>query len=152
MPGSVTIRPARADEHRQLEDLQRAASLAVEEDRADLLAHPDAIALPPEQIDVGAVHVAEGGGEIAGFSVLLLHALGEWELDGLFVAPRCWRGGVGTALIAHARQFAAGRGASAITVVAGSSAVPFYEACGFRVTGEAATRFGPAPRMRLTLS
>ena len=52
---SVTIRPARVDEQPALESLQRRASLANPGDREALLAHPEAIALPVEQLEAGAV-------------------------------------------------------------------------------------------------
>lgn len=54
-----TFRLAIAPERSALEDLQRRASLIWEEDREALLAHPDAIELPIEQITTGRTMVAE---------------------------------------------------------------------------------------------
>ena len=44
------------------------------------------------------------------------------------------------------------RGATHIEVVADPQAVAFYVAVGFRPSGTAQTRFGPAPRMALVRS
>ncbi|HEY6987003.1 MAG TPA: GNAT family N-acetyltransferase, partial [Bryobacteraceae bacterium] len=65
------IRPAVISEQKDLEDLQRRASLTNVGDRDALLAHPDAIELPAEQIAAGAVFVLEQNGAITGFAALL---------------------------------------------------------------------------------
>ena len=137
----LRIRLARSFERDELEDLQRRASLALPEYRAMLEAHPDAIALPAEQIENGDVLVAEADGRIAGFAALI-----GGELDGLFVEPALWRRGVGTALLNEAIHVARKRGL-AVTVTANPGARRFYESCGLSVEGEATTRFGPALRM-----
>ena len=142
----MLIRLARIDELGQLEDLQRRASLALDEYREALLAHPDAIELPARQIERGEVVVAEVDGRIAGFAVLL-NRDGTAELDGLFVEPDLWRRGIGSALVEEAVHEARRRGLSLVTVTAGPSARAFYESCGFTVEGAAETRFGPALRM-----
>lgn len=137
----LTIRLAASFERDELEDLQRRASLALPEYRAVLETHPDAIELPAEQIESGDVLVAEVDGRIAGFAALI-----EGELDGLFVEPKQWRQGIGSALVDHAAHEARRRGLS-LTVIASPSARSFYESCGFVQEGEAQTRFGPALRM-----
>lgn len=136
----MIVRWARAEERQALEDLQRRASLALDEYREQLEAHPDAIVLPAEHI--GSTLVAEVDGQIAGFAVLL-----GGELDGLFVEPVQWRRGIGTALVEAAVHEARRRGVSLVTVVASPEARAFYEKCGFAVEGETETRFGPAVRM-----
>lgn len=138
---ALTIRLARPEERENLEALQRRASLALPEYREQLEAHPDAIDLPAEQIEKGQVFVAELGGQVAGFAALV-----EGELDGLFVEPDLWRQGVGTALVDQAAHEARRKGLS-LSVTASSTALRFYERCGFSVEGEAQTRFGPALRM-----
>jgi GNAT superfamily N-acetyltransferase len=135
------IRVAQPEELEELEDLQRRASLALPDYRAQLEANPDAIHLPPAQIANGQVLVAELDGRIAGFAALV-----GGELDGLFVEPELWRGGVGRALIDAATEQAREKGL-AVTVTANPAAREFYERCGFAVEGEAQTRFGPAFRM-----
>ena len=138
---AVAIRPARADEHRQLEDLQRRASLALPEHRDQLEAHPDAIHLPPAQVANGQVLVAELDGRIAGFAAVVAG-----ELDGLFVEPELWGRGIGRTLTDVAVHEARQRGYT-LWVIASPRARGFYERCGFSVEGAAQTRFGPALRM-----
>jgi len=145
MSGAVRIRLARSEERLALEALQRRASLALPDYRAALEANPDAIELPAEQVARGQVLVAELDGEIAGFAVIIAKA-NSADLDGLFVDPKHWRKGVGTALVGAATHEARRLGLS-VTVVAEPRARLFYEKCGFAVEGEAKTRFGPALRM-----
>ena len=136
------IRPAVIEEWAVLEDLQRRASLQPGPYREQLLAHPEAIALPPEQIERGQIFVAEREGRIAGFAAVV-EIDGKAEIDGLFVEPDLWRQGVGSALVTETIQEARRRGLS-LTVVASPEAKEFYDKCGFAVEGEAETRFGPA--------
>ena len=149
---AVRVRAAVPSEREALEALQRRASDVWEEYRADLAAHPDAIALEAALVADGRVRVAEGeAGELLGFSVLLAPRDGACELDGLFVEPAAMRGGVGRALVADAVQRARAEGAQRISVIANPRATGFYERVGF-VEGEPAqTRFGPAAWMHLTL-
>jgi GNAT superfamily N-acetyltransferase len=143
-----TFRLALPAERGALEELQRRASLIWEEDREALLAHPDAIELPLEQITDGRTVVAERVGELLGFAVVLRREDGDAELDGLFVEPSQWRQGLGRALVQQAERIAAHDGATNLWVIANTRALDFYGACGFVTVGEAATRFRPAPRMR----
>ena len=144
-PAELTIRLARVEEQDELEALQRRASLALGEYNEQLEAEPDAIELPAQQIEGGAVIVAERDDRIAGFAVVLIDDE-EAELDGLFVEPRHWRSGIGTALVQVCVYQARRRGLS-MMVIANPSARGFYEKCGFTVEGETETRFGPALRM-----
>jgi GNAT superfamily N-acetyltransferase len=138
---SIVLRIAEPEDHAELEDLQRRASLELPEYREQLLAHPDAIHLPPAQIANGQVIVAELGGEIAGFAAVV-----GGELDGLFVEPDLWGGGIGKALVEAATHEARLSGMT-LKVTANPSARLFYESCGFSIEGEEPTRFGPALRM-----
>jgi GNAT superfamily N-acetyltransferase len=135
-------------ERSALEELQRRASLIYEEDREALLAHPDAIELPIEQITGGRTIVAERAGELLGFVVVLHRDDGDAELDGLFVEPVQWRHGIGRALVVRAEQLATADGSASLWVTANTRALGFYDSCGFVTVGEVATRFRPAPRMR----
>jgi GNAT superfamily N-acetyltransferase len=137
----IGIRRARPEERQALEDLQRRASLALEEYREQLLAHPDAVDLPAEHLAEGTTLVAEVDGAVAGFAVLLGS-----ELDGLFVDPAHWKAGIGSALVEAVAHEARKEGLS-VSVVASPTARSFYEKCGFSVEGETETRFGPALRM-----
>ncbi len=141
----MRVRLARIEEWAFLEDLQRRASLEPGPYREQLLAHPDAIALPMEQIERGQVMVADIDGRIAGFAAVV-EKDGKAELDGLFVDPERWRQGIGSALVSDAVHLARQQGLT-LTVVASPEAKEFYEKCGFTVEGEAETRFGSALRM-----
>ena len=138
---AVRIRLARSDERQELEDLMRRSSLALDAYREQLLAHPDAIHLPVEQIDRGDVIVAESAGQLTGFAAVV-----GGELDGLFVEPDQWQRGIGRALVDEATRMARRRGSS-LTVIAGPEGRPFYEKCGFSLEENAETRFGPAFKM-----
>ena len=85
-PAELGIRLARPEEREALEDLQRRASLALNEYREQLLAEPDAVELPAEQIESGEVIVAELDGQIAGFAAVLIDD-SIAELDGLLSSP-----------------------------------------------------------------
>jgi len=138
---TVILRLAEAEEQEELEELQRRASLELPDYREQLLAHPDAIHVPPAQIANGQVIVAEMDGVIVGFAAIV-----GGELDGLFVEPDLWGRGIGRVLVDVATHEARTKGLS-LTVIANPSARGFYESCGFRVEGEAQTRFGPALKM-----
>ncbi len=141
----ITVRRARPSEWQELHAIQCRASLALEEYREQLIAHPDAIELPFEQVENGSVMVAELDGRLAGFAAVLVEH-GHAELDGLFVEPDLWGRHIGTALVTAAVHEARRHGL-AMMVTAGPSARGFYEKCGFALEGEASTRFGPALRM-----
>lgn len=145
---ALLIRLAVPSERLELEQLQLRASLENAGDRDALLAHPDAIALPPEQIANGRVFVAEREGTIAGFAVVEPRADGDSELDALFVDPHRQRLGIGRELIEHCAVFARKQGSSALHVVGNPHAKTFYHECGFEVIGTTETRFGLGLVMR----
>jgi GNAT superfamily N-acetyltransferase len=152
MAMGISVRSGLAGERSALEALQRRASLANERDREALLAHPDAIALPLEQIEAGHVFVAEREGQIAGFAVALPREDGQFELDGLFVEPHLWKGGVGRALVDRCAAYARGRGAKALHVIGNPHAEGFYISCGFEVRGAHQTQFGEGLLMKKALA
>ena len=147
----VVIRPADNAERSSLEALQWRASLANRGDRDALLAHPDAIALPTEQIAAGCVFVAERDGRIAGFAAVVPRPDGGAELDALFVEPHLWKHGIGRRLVEHIAQVARLRAATFLHVIGNPHAEGFYLSCGFRVTGTIDTRFGVGLAMRRSL-
>lgn len=71
MASSIGIRRADACERQSLEALQTRASLNNGGDRGAILANPDAIEFPEEQIEAGRVFVAEQNGSVVGFAVIL---------------------------------------------------------------------------------
>lgn len=144
----VITRAARPDEREALEALQRRASLNNPGDRDALLAHPDAIVLPAEQIAQGDVIVAELDGAVAGFAAVLAREDGEAELDGLFVEPDRWRAGIGRVLVEASCALALQRGSRWLHVIGNLHAEGFYQRCGFVTLGTVHTRFAPALAMR----
>ncbi len=148
---SIIIRNAIVSEKAALEALQLRASLANEGDRAALLANPDAIEQPIEQIASGDVFVLELNGKIAGFAALIPKPDGDTELDGLFVEPDLRRRGVGRLLVEHCAQIALSKGSLNLCVIGNPHAEAFYLSCGFEMGGWTETRFGPGLLMRKRL-
>jgi N-acetylglutamate synthase-like GNAT family acetyltransferase len=148
MTNGIFVRLAHDNEQKQLEALQWRASLNNAGDRVALLANPDAIVLPLEQITSGLVFVAERNGTTVGFAAVLHREDGQIELDALFVEPTLWRSGVGRALIEYCAAFAWRFGAEALHVIGNPHAQGFYMACGFEVMGRTETQFGTGLLMR----
>lgn len=144
-PADIQIRLARPEERDDLEALQWRASLANENDRPHLEAHPDAIHLPLDQIERGEVIVSDLAGRTVGFAAVLTEA-NHLELDGLFVEPDMWRQGIGAVLVTAATHEARRRGLT-LMVIANPHALDFYRRCGFVEEGIVQTRFGPGIRM-----
>ena len=139
---SVRIRAAVASEHAALEAVQRRASLNNPGDREAILANPDAIELPPEQIAAGHVFVAEKDGAIAGFAAVVPRETAEMDLDALFVEPHLWGQGIGRLLIDYCVDASRQEEKTALHVIGNPHAAGFYRACGFELHGTVATRFG----------
>ena len=142
MVNNMLVRSALLCEQKQLEALQLRASLSNPGDREALLANPDAIELPIEQIVDGNVFVIEMDGSIVGFAAILPRTDGDSELDALFVAPEKWRQGIARMLIAHCKDVARNQGSKAIHVIGNPHAKDFYSAVGFNLAGTTQTRFG----------
>ena len=138
----IVIRLALQAERSSLEALQWRASLANSGDRDSLLANPDAIVLPVEQIADGHVFVAQRDGVIVGFAAVLTRPDGDAELDALFVEPSLWKHGVGRLLVERCAEAARAGVSRILHVVGNPHAEAFYAACGFRTTGTVETRFG----------
>lgn len=116
-----------------------------------MLAHPDAIDLPAQQIADGYVYVAEKNGELAGFSAIVPRDDGDFDLDGMFVEPILWKQGIGRRLVDTAALRAAAEGATALHVIGNPRARGFYLSCAFELVGESQTRFGIGLTMRRAL-
>ena len=148
---TISIRLALPAERVDLEQLQWRASLNNPGDRAALLANPDAIVLPREQIEGGQVFVAENGNGVVGFAAVLDRPDHDIELDGLFVDPAYWRQGIGRALIDYCTSYAHRRGSGALHVVGNPHARAFYESVGFVSVGLHKTRLGEGILMQRPL-
>jgi GNAT superfamily N-acetyltransferase len=151
MGSGYTIRPAKADDHPALVAIVWKTVMASERDRDTLLAHPEAVQVPLEQLTARTACVADAAGTTAGFAVVLPRPDGDAELDGLFVDPAMQRLGIGSRLVERTKELALAMGASTLHVVANDDALAFYRAMGFVQTGVAQTQFAIAPQMRLTL-
>ncbi len=148
---ATRLRTARPDDIPRLIDVQRRASFIWETYRDALVAHPEVIDIPAEQVDSGNVRVVTDEHDLpVGFSAVVVRGA-YVELDGLFVAPEWMRHGLGGALVEDVVTRARAAGARRVEVVANPGAVPFYERHGFRQTGATETQFGPAPRFTLEL-
>ncbi len=148
---SFAIRAARPGDMPVLRAVYRRASLSNDSDRAVLLAHPDALEFPDLAVVEGRTRIATANGVPIGFAT--------WRSDGpvvevedLFVDPDWTRHGAGRGLLLDLLAIARRLGAGQVEVTANPAAVGFYEKAGFAFTGQAATRFGPAPRMQLDLA
>src|SRR5262245_61381710 len=147
----ISIRPARPDEQAMLESLQERASLSNAGDRDALLANPDAIAVPIEQLTDGCVFVAEHDGIVVGFAAVIARPDGGSELDALFVEPHLWKRGIGRRLVDHGSGVARLKAAAFLHVIGNPHAKGFYTSCGFRIAGTVETRFGVGLAMRKSL-
>jgi GNAT superfamily N-acetyltransferase len=148
---SVRIRLAVSSEQSALEAVQRRASLNNPGDRDAILAHPDAIELPLEQIAANHVFVAEQDNTIAGFAAVVARDTPEMDLDALFVEPHLWGQGIGRLLIDHCAEVSRLERKTALHVIGNPHAAGFYRACGFEQHGTVATRFGDGLLFRKAL-
>jgi GNAT superfamily N-acetyltransferase len=142
MISGLNIRLAVVEERTELEALQLRASLRNQGDREALLANPDAIHLPLDQILRCQVFVAEQDCSLAGFAAVLDRDDGQTELDALFVEPACWRRGIARALVARCAEYGRVSGAHSLHVIGNPHSAGFYASCGFEEHGTQQTRFG----------
>jgi N-acetylglutamate synthase-like GNAT family acetyltransferase len=138
----LLIRPAVLAEKADLEALQLRAALSNPGDRDAMIAHPDAIEVPAEQIAAGRAFVAERNGAIVGFSAVEPRSDGQTELDALFVDPDTRYLGIGRKLVEYCVEVARRNGSTALHVIGNPHAETFYLRCGFKQTGTVETRFG----------
>jgi len=132
-----------------LRQLFRRSSLSNDDDRANLLANPDALDFSDAPVHLGRTRVAvSADGHIVGF-VTSLVGRDALELEDLFVDPDWMRRGVGRALVRDAVEEARRGRLARVEVIANRHALGFYEKAGFVVDRDVQTRFGPAPRMHL---
>lgn len=146
----VSIRSAVSSEMATVSEIFRRSSLANEGDRANLLAHPDALAFSSRSVDEGRTRVAVIDDRVVGFATVLV-AGRVGQLDDLFVDPEWMQRGVGRALVLDAVDNVRRLDVMRIEVIANDHARGFYEKVGFLLDGVSQTRFGPAHRMHLDL-
>lgn len=113
--------------------------------------HPEALELPADHIAAGLVIVFEHWGAAAGFVVVVPREDGNADLDGPFVEPDLWRGGIGRKLVEEAAQFAIAIDAGLLVATASPRAEPFYAKCGFKSAVRHSTPHGPVTVMQRSL-
>jgi GNAT superfamily N-acetyltransferase len=145
------IRDAVLGDMPALGQVYRWSSLSNDGDRANLLANPEVLEFDGRGVREGRTRAAVTGGQIVGFASWLEG--GEAiEIEDLFVDPGWMRRGIGMALVLDLIAIARGRGIGRVEVTANQHALAFYGKAGFVTYREEATRFGPAPRMRLDVT
>lgn len=107
--------------------------------------------MPADHIAAGLVIVFEHWGEPAGFAVVVPRDDGKADIDGPYVEPDLWRGGIGRQLVEEAAQFARAIEAGELVAAASPRAQPFYAKCGFVPTGTVDTTHGPISVMSRVL-
>jgi predicted N-acetyltransferase YhbS len=148
----LSTRAATEDDVSVLRDIFRRSSLSNRDDRANLLAHPEALHWAGDGVAEGRTRVAvDQSGSILGF-VTVVDVDGGQELEDLFVDPTAMRQGVATRLVRDAVLEATRSGVPWIDVTGNPHAAEFYASAGFVRIGEEQTLFGPAPRLRRDLS
>lgn len=149
---AVHVRAAEDDDLAVLRRIFRQASLSNAGDRANLLAHPEALVLADDVVhDPDTLVATLPDRQVIGFARTHESADGVLELDDMHVDPDRRRLGAARALMAEIEARARARGVRRIEVTANPHAAAFYDAMGFVPAGEAQTLFGPAPRMHLQL-
>jgi GNAT superfamily N-acetyltransferase len=146
----VIVRDAVLSDMSALAAVFRAASLANEGDRPNLLAHPDALEYGDEWVRAGITRVAEFDGRVVGFVTGVPNG-DVIELEDLFVDPVWMRHGIATVMMADLVAGARRTGAARVEVSANQHALAFYESAGFVAGETVATRWDPAVRMRLVV-
>ncbi|TAG81557.1 MAG: N-acetyltransferase [Betaproteobacteria bacterium] len=115
--------------------------------REDLLIQSDLLIARP-------ICVAEESGQLIGYAQVATDTL-PWELCAVWVSPHCMGRGVGTALLAWAREFAATGKQHELAIDADPNAASFYVSCGARLVGTVAAPIASNPhrvRPQLVLS
>ena len=144
------IRTAEPADVTALRDVFRRASLSNDGDRANLLAHPNALEFDDTPITEGRTRVAADVTRVIGFATTRAgsnaHAI---ELDDLFVDPVWMRRGVALRLVADAVAITRAQGVARLEVTANPHAMLFYRAAGFIADGLTETLFGPGRRMHV---
>jgi GNAT superfamily N-acetyltransferase len=144
----ILIRDAVPGDMAALRGVFRRSALSNDGDRPNLLANPEVLEFPDRAVREGRTRAAVAGRVIVGFASWL-GAGDAVEIEDLFVDPGWMRLGIGRALVLDLIAIARGHGIDRVEVTANQHALAFYEKAGFVVYRQDATRFGPAPRMRL---
>lgn len=114
--------------------------------------HPETLELQADLIAAGLVIVFEHWGAPAGFAVVVPREDGAADIDGPFVEPDLWRGGIGRQLVEEAAHFARAIEATDLIAAANARSEPFYLKCGFKPSGRVETPHGPVSLLSRSLA
>ncbi len=155
MNDAVLLRPARVEDANALTALALRSKAYWGYDEAFMKACVAELTITPKRILAEEMTVAECGGAIAGMvSLAAGEAPDRCELEDMFVDPPIIGTGLGSQLMAHAKQVATERGVQCIDVDADPNAQGFYERCGYKLTSTSPSASIPGrmlPRLRLDL-
>ena len=151
---AVAIRPARPDDAPVLTALSLRSKQSNGYDGAFMAACRDELTIHPDDIAEDEYWVAEAD-IVCGCACLSADADGRsGQVHAFFIDPDWQRRGVGRRLWAQLHDRARARGLAELRLDADPNAVPFYEALGFRVVGDAPSGSIPGrtiPHMTLAL-
>lgn len=151
---AVTIRPARAADAGALTALSMASKQSAGDyDAAFMAACADELLVTPAILAAHATWVAETDHPVG--CVRLQIQSTKAEVHAFFVDPTCKRQGIGRTLWDVTHKAARAAGVTRIDLDADPTAVPFYEAMGFAVTGQSPSGSIPGrflPRLSLALT
>lgn len=133
----MNIRPARELEAEELSALAREAKAHWGYSAETIASWNRELSVSGRDIAAQPTFLVEVEGRIAGFYSLRPSSRA-WEIDHLWVRPSFMRRGIGRALVTHALEAAASKGAASVIVDADPNAETFYRACG-------AIRYGEVP-------
>ena len=152
-PCDILIRPARAGEAATLTALCLRAKAHWGYDPAFMAAAAPLLRIREGDIRDGGVLTARCGGPdspASGVAVIIpLRRRGWCELSHLFIAPEKLRLGIGRALFDASIAWAAGRGATEVSILSDPYAAAFYERLGARRCGEAPSGVDPTRMLPL---
>ncbi len=149
----TTVRTAVPADLPELQRIYRSASLSNSRDAPVLLARPEFLHFAGEGLEEGRTRLAVADVEdmetALGFATVTVGAVGEPELDDLFVEPRWHRRGIARRLIADAVETIRASGHHRLWVTGNPHAAAFYEAVGFVGSELVDTELGPGLRLHL---
>ncbi|MEM1045983.1 MAG: GNAT family N-acetyltransferase [Pseudomonadota bacterium] len=152
---TIEIRRARADEAGELTELCLRSKQSNGYDDAFMAACRDELTITPDRLEEGEYWVAVSD-SLCGCACLLVdQASKTGEVHAFFIDPACQRRGIGRRLWKKLLERAGDCGLSRLDLEADPFAVPFYQALGFRIVGEAPSGSIPGrmiPTMQLDLA
>ena len=144
---TARIRAARMEDYEALDQLMRRSARTFPGFSDDQHVKPGAFLVSRKTIGAGRVLVAETDEGIAGFAMWLPIGDATAHMEGLYIDPNLWRGGLGRELLQAVSDAVKTSGLKNVFVIALADSVEFYRRFGFVRTGATATPLGPAVTM-----